>query len=45
MVKQKEDPLELPPEFKGIPPAQIEQQICRLKIDMEAELEAITCRY
>ena len=36
---------EIKPEFRGIPVAQLEHQISRLRMDMEAEIEAISSRY
>ena len=44
-VKNSRSQAQLPPEFQGVAPELIQQNIKRLEIDMQAELETIRARY
>jgi len=43
--KKNQEEVEIPPEFVGLSKEKIEQQIMRLKIDMDAEIKLIKERY
>ena len=44
-VQNSRSQAQLPPEFQGVAPELIQQNIKRLEIDMQAELETIRARY